>query len=294
LSSIDGAGAGSNFSSPNHSVRSLATTLTTIQSQGNAIGIANSQSTHHNQQSQPNGTMFHQPFSGAASAIPRHLQGDPNSPNTYNSATTNNLSSDNASILTLASSSKQRRRSMDTDASVRAMAPNSVWGGSRESLPLSVLSANIETGRPPLGSMPSASAERASVYSSSGLGNIRDSTGINSLALASERNSYYAKQAVDARSLRSINILKDDSRSINREIDVASIRSLAPSEARIGGHSRNDSIPGSIATSPLASPALLRQSSTAGAGPSLSRRGSDWRHKELEGESEATYFEKRT
>jgi hypothetical protein len=132
------------------------------------------------------------------------------------------------------------------------------------------------------------------VYSSSGLGNIRDSTGINSLALASERNSYYAKQAADGRSLRSINVLKDDTRSINREIDVASIRSLAPSEARLGGHGRNDSIPGSIATSPLASPALLRQSSTAGNGSSLSRRGSDWPHKDLEGESEATYFERRT
>jgi hypothetical protein len=176
------------------------------------------------------------------------------------------------------------------------MAPSSVWGGSRESLPLSVLSSNIEMGqstRPSIAGLPSASAERASVYSSSGLGNIRDSTGINSLALASERNSYYAKQAADAKSLRSINNLKDDSRSINREHDVASIRSLAPSEARLGGHSRNDSIPGSIATSPLASPALPRQSSTAGNGPSLSRRGSDWRHKDLEGETDNAYFEKR-
>lgn len=35
---------------------------------------------------------------------------------------------------------------MDTDASVRALAPSSVWGGSRESLPLSVLSANLDNG----------------------------------------------------------------------------------------------------------------------------------------------------
>ena len=61
---------------------------------------------------------------------------------TYDSATDNNLLTDNASILTLASSSKQRRRrgSLDTDASIRALPPSSLWGGSKESLPLSMLS----------------------------------------------------------------------------------------------------------------------------------------------------------
>ncbi|KAK9474627.1 uncharacterized protein V1510DRAFT_411531 [Dipodascopsis tothii] len=39
---------------------------------------------------------------------------------------------DNASIITLASSSK-RRKSLDTNASTRALAPSSLWG-SRESL----------------------------------------------------------------------------------------------------------------------------------------------------------------
>ena len=52
-----------------------------------------------------------------------------------------------------------RRRSVDTDASVRALAPSSVFGGSRESLPLSVLSSNFESG---LGR--SVAGERASLY----------------------------------------------------------------------------------------------------------------------------------
>lgn len=324
LSSLDGGGPGSTFSSPNHSERSLTTTLTTIHSQGTNIPQHGDRGVDghpriHDEQSQPNGTLFNQPFPlTAASAIPRHLQGDTNSPNTYNSATANNLSTDNASILTLASSSKQRsrRRSMDTDASVRALAPSSVWGGSRESLPLSVLSQNIDAGPVSASTrstaintsgITSASAERASVYSSSGLvlgTGVRDSVGgggINSPALASERNSSYFKGAADAKSLRSITNIKDhDARSINNlrgYDDVASVRSLyAPSEAA-ARHGRNDSIPGSaIAASPLASPALMRAASTGGAGH-LSRQSSHRRPGIGEGgqvEVEESYFEKKT
>ncbi|UKZ81928.1 hypothetical protein TrVFT333_009705 [Trichoderma virens FT-333] len=152
---------------------------------------------------------FSQPFPTAspASAIPAHLI-PANHLTTYTTATANNLLTDNASILTLASSSKRgRRRSMDTDASVRALAPSSLWGGSRESLPLSVLSANID----PSSSLHNASrlgAERNSIYSATGV----------APAIPSERNSLYAKQG-----------------------DGASVRS-----GRLG-HGRPDSISGSVA-----------------------------------------------
>ncbi|EME44830.1 hypothetical protein DOTSEDRAFT_152882 [Dothistroma septosporum NZE10] len=299
LSSMDGQGANSTFSSPNHSDHSLATTLTTIQSQANAVGGPNGISGHnysHNNQSQDMGTSFSHQYpvspsagstlTGTASAIPRHLHNDANTPATYNSATANNLLSDNASILTLASSSKRRRRSMDTDASVRAMAPNSVFGGSRESLPLSVLSSNVNSGDAPRqsyshGVYGSAAAERASVYSSSGL---RENM-VSPVPPGSERNSYYAKQS-DAKSLRSINNLKDDTRSItgiyprseldNRSLnttgDVASLRSF---EVNSNSHARTGSIPGSIGNA-FAAPSLLRQASGATA-LSLGRRDSDWR-----------------
>ncbi|KAK4496124.1 hypothetical protein PRZ48_012103 [Zasmidium cellare] len=304
LSSMDGAGANSTFSSPNQSEHSLATTLTTIQSTSNPPNGANGVSGHHNNhQSQPLGSNFsHQyPVSPAhsasmASAIPRHLQGE-NQPNTYNSATANNLLTDNASILTLASSSKRRRRSMDTDASVRALAPSSVFGGSRESLPLSVLSGNANEA-PPRHSVTGAAAERASVYSSSGL--VRDN--FASSTLASERNSYYAKpaQASDAKSLRSISNLKrdedkasitgvyarsdyGDAKSLNAGGDVASLRSIGVGNAE--GHARNGSIPGSIG-SPVNTPSLLRQTSTGGTMLSVSRRSSDWRELDGEGTTE--------
>ena len=114
---------------------------------------------------------------------------------------------------------------------MRALAPSSLFGGSRESLPLSVLSGNVgETttsglhqGRP-TASAGFANAERASVYSSSGI----------APALSSERNSYYAGKPPLAG-------------------DGGSIRS------GLVGHGRNDSITGSIgglagASSPLASP----------------------------------------
>lgn len=50
---------------------------------------------------------------------------------------------DNASIITLASSSKFRRRSLDTNASMKALAPSSIYdfnNGSHESLPRSHMS----------------------------------------------------------------------------------------------------------------------------------------------------------
>ena len=255
-----GGGEGSTFSSPAPSVRSLTTTLTTIQSSAPSNMLAGSQAQQGNQpaassphQSQNLSTHFtHQfPSSPPASAIPSHLVNQTSGgghPATYNTATANNVLTDNASIMTLASSSKRRRRnSLDTDASVRALAPSSLFGGSRESLPLSVLSANVtdqpgSTGlhqaRHPSTGLPNT--ERASVYSSSGI----------APALSSERNSYYAGKQ-------------------NNTGDNGSMRS------GLLGHGRNDSITGSIgghATtgSPLASP---RDVPVQG---KVSRRNSGW------------------
>lgn len=147
---------------------------------------------------------------------------------------------------------------MDTDASVRALAPSSLFGGSRESLPLSVLSANIDPGttsaphqaRPSVGGL----NERASIYSATGV----------APALQSERNSYYAgKQTVTA--------------------DGGSVRS-----GRLG-HGRNDSISGSIGggvagpSSPLASP---RDVGSHGAG-SLNRTEYAWEQTDENGEIDA-------
>ncbi|KAK4444050.1 hypothetical protein QBC34DRAFT_196592 [Podospora aff. communis PSN243] len=231
-------GGDSTFSSPAPSVRSLTTTLTTIQS----LGPNQNNTNGNNHQSQQGGSQvihFDQPFptTSPASAIPAHLTpagaSTTGHPTTYATATANNLLTDNASILTLASSSKRRRRrSFDTDASVRALAPSSLWGGSRESLPLSVLSANMEgvgaagPSTPGLHRGASGMAnERTSIYSATGI-------------LASERNSIYAKQVVGASSAAAG--------------DAASIRS------GLLGHGRAESISGSIggppAASPLASP----------------------------------------
>lgn len=325
LSSIDGAGPDSTFSSPNQSQHSLTTTLTTIQSTSANTALqgasGNATAHHHGVLNNPNQnvTFSHQyPVSpapsqgGPASAIPRHVQDS--MPNTYNSATSNNLLSDDASVLTLASSSKRRRRSMDTDASVRALAPSSVWGGSRESLPLSVLSGNTTRGEddrsmhPPSHSRPSicglASAERASVYSSSG---------ITAPALASERNSYYSKHnkdLADAKSLRSVTGMDarsisgvdarstygGDAKSINADAkslggDVGSLRGYEAS-VRSGtggggvvGHGRNDSLPGSASGvgSPLASPrAVGGGAGNGGVSGGVSRRSSGWAEKEME------------
>ena len=230
-----GGGDGSTFSSPAPSVRSLTTTLTTIQSAApsnilnNQTQQATAHSQHHHSQT-PTVQFSHQfPSSPPASAIPSHVVGQTSGghPATYSTATANNLLSDNASILTLASSSKRRRRnSLDTNASVRALAPSSIFGGSRESLPLSVLSGNAGDPasaaglhhRPSVGGVPNT--ERASVYSSTGIGP----------ALSSERNSLYAGKQ-------------------NNPGDGGSIRS------GLIGHGRNDSITGSIggiaANSPL-------------------------------------------
>ncbi|KAL1898885.1 hypothetical protein Sste5346_003296 [Sporothrix stenoceras] len=300
-------GGDSTFSSPAPSVRSLTTTLTTIQSLAPAAamgqangGGATSNGTasvgmtfsshhghhhhhHHNASQQSNGTQtiqFHQPFpSTPASAIPSHLTPLPNNagpghPATYSTATANNLLTDNASILTLASSSKRRRRrSIDTDASVRALAPSSLFGGSRESLPLSILSANIEGPSSTSALMPSTSANsnagpppgsvalhttnsRMSV-ASTGLSNsaavaaanaataaaaernsIYSSTGI----LGGDRNSFYARQSLGGGGMTG---------------DAASIRSGRSGRSGFLGHGRSESITGSIGgslTSPLASP----------------------------------------
>lgn len=231
-------GEGSTFSSPNHSERSLTTTLTTIQSTAPPHVLG-----HHSQTAQPTPgpvTFSHQfPTSPPPSALPPHITSQLSHPTTYQSATANNLLTDNASIMTLASSSRRRRRnSLDTNASVRALAPSSVWGGSRESLPLSVLSGNADAIYSPQNRPggPFSNPERASVYSASG---------VAAPALSSERNSYY------------------------KNADGLSVRS------GLLGHGRNDSISGSIGpavTSPLASP---RES--MGPGKLMGRRSGEWK-----------------
>ncbi|KAL9097331.1 MAG: hypothetical protein Q9165_000758 [Trypethelium subeluteriae] len=323
VSSNEGAG-NSTFSSPNHSEHSLTTTLTTIQSTapstmlnggggplapgGGGLGIGTSSTTTTTLAAPHTPTVqFTHQFPSTStspppSAIPPHLapQGHPT---TYTTATANNLLTDNASILTLASSSKRRRRhSLDTDASVRALAPSSVWGGSRESLPLSVLSANVDAGttagqpqqqgqgqgqgqqgagvydsqqaraRPGF-----ASAERASVYSSSGI------VPAGGLAAGGDRNSYHAAKQQggghDGGSVRSGLLGHVGAGGGGAGGDGASMRS------GLLGHGRNDSITGSIGgiqggaaigapTSPLASP---RESGTGTGRMGLRRRSSDWK-----------------
>ena len=240
-----GGGEGSTFSSPAPSVRSMTTTLTTIQStapstlltapnnQGQHVPPATAQA-NHNQQNASATHFTHQFPTTPVSAIPSYLTQNPgaNHPTTYTAATANNLLTDNASVMTLASSSKRRRRnSVDTNASIRAMAPSSLYGGSKESLPLSVMSANVNDGSSITGhhqgrqvSVNLPNIERASVYSSSGI----------APALPSERNSYYATKP-------------------SNQADGVSVRS------GVLGHGRNDSITKSIsglaaAESPLSSP----------------------------------------
>lgn len=240
-------GGDSTFSSPAPSVRSLTTTLTTIQTVAPHTGNNNNHSTtnQHSQQSNSQVIHFNQPFPTTTppSAIPAHVSATAN-PTTYATATANNLLTDNASILTLASSSKRRRRrSFDTDASVRAMAPSSLWGGSRESLPLSVLSATMDgtAGGPTTpglhrgasgGLAGMGGTERTSIYSATGI--------LGAAAAASERNSFYAKGGFGSGGVGG---------------DAASVRS------GLLGHGRADSVSGSIGglgvpagTSPLASP----------------------------------------
>ena len=228
-----GGGEGSTFSSPAPSERSLTTTLTTMQSTAPSNMLAGN--TTQGQQgaltvpqahpsSQTSNVQFsHQfPSPSPASAIPSHMTGQSGGghPATYSTATANDRLTDDASIMTLASSSKRRRRnSLDTNASVRALAPSSIFGGSRESLPLSVLSSSHNDQSSITGhhqgrqvSAGLANTERASVYSSSG----------NAPALPSERNSYYAgKQsniAGDGGSVRSGLISHGRNDSITRSI----------------------------------------------------------------------------
>lgn len=191
----------STFSSPAPSLRSMTTTLTTMQSTTPAVNTTTPTiPTGASSQIQP------------ASAVPSHLVPH-NHPATYHSATANNVLTDDASILTLASSSKRRRRnSLDTNASIRALAPASMFGGSRESLPLSVLSGTIIHPGQSTNAGDNASfrdtassyyprstsafnAERASLISASG---------VTAPALTSERNSYISnKPAGDGASVRS-------------------------------------------------------------------------------------------
>lgn len=253
-----GGGEGSTFSSPAPSVRSLTTTLTTVQSaapsnQVHAAQNAHNGLTHINtiQSTSTQQVQFsHQFPTTPVSAVPSHLA--PHGHPTYSSATANNILTDNASILTLASSSKRRRRnSVDTNASIRALPPSSIFGGSRESLPLSVLSGSaVEPSSASafsVGGVPNrpslvglASTERASVYSASGV------TPLNS---AGERTSLHT----------------------NRQgLDGASVRSGLNSH-----HARNDSaaasISGGIIGSPLASPVVSQTLSGR-----VSRRSSGW------------------
>ncbi|KAI5305958.1 hypothetical protein KEM56_002736 [Ascosphaera pollenicola] len=213
-------GEGSTFSSPASSVRSLTTTLTTMQSSNtnNALGGAGGHAAvppHHFQShgftTQQMGSQFTHQFQATA-------QQGVTSPqlNTYSSATANNILTDNASVLTLASSSKQprRRNSLDTNASIRALPPSSMFSNSRESLPLSVLSEMVNSGNTSVNQQPPTvllegpstsvdgtvntfqpgdvtSSERLNVYSSTGMTNLN-----------TDRSSYY-RRAADAISVRS-------------------------------------------------------------------------------------------
>ncbi|KAG6359746.1 hypothetical protein INS49_010798 [Diaporthe citri] len=159
ITATDARRPDSTFSSPAPSARSVATTLSTMQTQM-ANGLLNgqpantaAQPTSRPQQHQT--VQYTQP-EALVTAMPAS-DGDRNRrsayrPATYSAIIANNLLSDNISILTLASSTqRRRRRSWDTDydhASVRALPPASQFGGSRESLPLSVLSANLDGQQP--------------------------------------------------------------------------------------------------------------------------------------------------
>ena len=245
-----GGGEGSTFSSPAPSVRSLTTTLTTVQSAAPSAQIYGVQSGHPNGGGLPhtNGQQVqfsHQFPSSPASAVPSYMASHSH-PVTYSTAVANNILTDNASILTLASSSKRRRRnSLDTNASIRALAPSSIFGGSRESLPLSVLSGNI--GEPSNASAVNASSvlsrpsmgglgnpERGSMYSASGIG---------PLTSGGERSSLYTSKQSSGLG------------------DNGSVRS------GIHSHIRNDSTTGS-----MGGPA----SSAVGATGRVSRQNSGW------------------
>jgi len=240
-------GASSTFSSPAPSLRSLTTTLTTMHSTAAALNGPTPQ-THTNDPAQSIHFTHQFPISPPPSALPSHLAPQISSgghPATYTTATANNLLTDNASILTLASSSKRRRRrSMDTDASVRALAPSSLFGGSRESLPLSVLSSTIDA---PASALQRLGNERASIYSATGV----------APALPSERNSFYAGSGAK---------MGGDAGSVN--------------SGRVG-HGREGSVSGSLSGtqavgSPLAGGKEREREREAVQGGRLSRTNSGW------------------
>ncbi|EZF29366.1 hypothetical protein TMEN_3929 [Trichophyton mentagrophytes] len=242
-----GGGEGSTFSSPSPSVRSLTTTLTTIQSaapstQLNAAQNANHYSagignehhggSHHATTQHPGVQFTHQFPTSPITAVPPHLVVNPN-PTTYSSATANNLLTDNASVLTLASSSKRRRRnSLDTNASVLALAPSSLFSGSRESLPLSMLSGHVGGG-----GVVGADQSSSSTHNVAGVLN-------RGGASNNERASVHSMSGIIA-------------------TDRGSVRSGIHSH-----HGRNDSITGSIG--------MQVGSAIPGASGRVSRRGSGW------------------
>ncbi|KAK9468229.1 hypothetical protein V1512DRAFT_259028 [Lipomyces arxii] len=108
---------------------------------------------------------------------------------------------DNASILTLASSSKRRRKSIDTNASTRALAPESLFGGSRESLPLTVA-----TGRSGLArsiSVPASSRMRRSLSKSRWTNHTHETASLSGRSTTSddeserETSDYYDEDDTD-------------------------------------------------------------------------------------------------
>ena len=232
----------STFSSPAHSVRSMTTTLTTVQSSAAPVNNTQAPPQHSSHSAHTPGLSISGGPSYTASAVPAHLA--PHShPTTYQTATANNVLTDDASILTLASSSKRRRRnSLDTNASIRALAPASMFGGSHESLPLSILSGTIIYGdnaslRDAAGIMATTNTTSSHSNTRPPLGSERatsliSASGVSAPALASERNSYIGNP-----------------RGGDKYGDGASVRSGFLGSTGGYHHGRNDSMTGSIAYS---------------------------------------------
>ncbi|CAI7564047.1 unnamed protein product [Penicillium glandicola] len=261
--STHGGGEGSTFSSPAPSIRSMTTTLTTVHSAAPSTQLYHTQNNHnghhHGSSTQSSSNQqiqfSHQfPSSSPATAVPPHLVPQTHGM-TYSAATANNALTDNASLLTLASSSKRRRRnSLDTNASVRGLAPSSVFGGSRESLPLSVLSGNT------------TEASNNSVFNASG---VLSRPSIVGLASAERISVYSASAAPLASTTAERGGLYTTKQTAGG--DTASIRS------GIHSHSRNDSTAASIAggiSSPLAMTGRMSRRSS-GWGEITGEEGSD-------------------
>lgn len=243
-----GGGEGSTFSSPAESVRSMTTTLTTVQSAANSAQIQGSQNQQqgltHATSAQSNTNQqvqfSHQFPTTPISAVPPHVVPHGHSSLVAPSGNTNVLT-DNASVLTLASSSKRRRRnSVDTNASIRALPPSSLFGGSRDSLPLSVLSGNATETSNAFPTRPSlvghASNERASIYSV---------PGTNYLNNASERASLHTnRQGLDGASIKSG---QQSTHARNDSTPAASMSGGPPQGAQNGRISCRSSTWGDIA-----------------------------------------------